>query len=332
MAIFESVLNWMPMSRGLSLLAAFLLGGACVFGLMLWQQSTPAATQSMCGVSLRDTDSQYEHIAPLLACSVSTRADSGEFEDLKNTFTEIVDQAVDQKQAQAVSVYYRELTGGHWTAVNLQDTYTPASLMKVPIMMAYLKRAESEPQLLQAIINVKVDPTPGQQQDIPPAEGVEVGKSYTVEELLRLMIVFSDNRAMSVLMNYLDTDLLDDIFHDLGIPTPSDQPVDYAVDPRLYSRFFRILYNATFLSDEMSEYALHLLTQAVYSDGLLAGNLPKTIQVAHKFGEVETVLHDGTQGHELHECGIVYTDSPYLLCVMTRGGLRLASCHRLLRG
>jgi hypothetical protein len=44
--------------------------------------------------------------------------------------------------------------------------------------------------------------------------------------------------------------------------------------------------------------------------------LPKSLAVAHKFGERE--LPNGIK--QLHDCGIVYLPKhPYLLCIMTRG-------------
>ncbi|MHB8709527.1 MAG: serine hydrolase, partial [Desulfuromonadales bacterium] len=50
-------------------------------------------------------------------------------------------------------------------------------------------------------------------------------------------------------------------------------------------------------------------------DGLTAG-LPKSIEVAHKFGE----RGDLAGAMQLHDCGVIYhPDTPYLLCVMTRG-------------
>jgi hypothetical protein len=53
--------------------------------------------------------------------------------------------------------------------------------------------------------------------------------------------------------------------------------------------------------------------------GLIA-ELPKSIRVAHKYGE-RGVYQDGVLiGIELHDCGIVYApENPYYLCVMTRG-------------
>jgi hypothetical protein len=81
-----------------------------------------------------------------------------------------------------------------------------------------------------------------------------------------------------------------------------------------YASFFRILYNASYLSKDSSQKALSLLSEVDFTDGL-RGGVPKDVPVANKFGERQV----GTT-QQLHDCGIVYlTDHPYLLCIMSRG-------------
>src|SRR5690606_549510 len=83
-----------------------------------------------------------------------------------------------------------------------------------------------------------------------------------------------------------------------------------------YSAFFRILYNATYLSKEMSEKALSIMARSDFDIGITAG-VPNNIHVSNKFGERGFVNHYEKQ---FHDCGIVYyPGSPYLLCVMTKG-------------
>ena len=83
-----------------------------------------------------------------------------------------------------------------------------------------------------------------------------------------------------------------------------------------YSRFFRVLFNASYLNSQLSEKALGYLAETDFKDGLLLA-VPSLVQVAHKFGEYS----DGEEySKQLHECGIVYyPDHPYLLCIMTKG-------------
>jgi beta-lactamase class A len=76
-----------------------------------------------------------------------------------------------------------------------------------------------------------------------------------------------------------------------------------------------VLYYSTYLNKDYSEKALELLSNTEFTQGLVAP-LPRSVTVAHKFGE--RALPDGT--NQLHDCGIVYYPGhPYLLCIMTKG-------------
>ncbi len=269
------------------------------------------------GTSLRDTDTPYTFVKPLLACDVGGTLESTTLTGLKNILTGIVDEAKNNGTVEEASVYVRLLDSGEWTAVNIDANYAPASLMKVPVLIAYLHQSEYDPDLLTRTITVAEDPAPGTAQDITPSASVEVGKTYTVEELLHLMVAYSDNRALNVLMQHVDITTLEEVLEDLGVPFPEDMG-GYTINPRLYSRFFRVLYNATYLWPAKSEDALALLAKSDFDAGLVRG-VHTGPKVAHKFGEAQALLADGTEGHELHDCGIVYTDSPYTICVMTRG-------------
>jgi beta-lactamase class A len=129
------------------------------------------------------------------------------------------------------------------------------------------------------------------------------------------MIVGSDNVALRLLEDNIDNQKIDQVTLDLGITTATvATPTDF-MDVAEYSTLFRVLYYSTYLNKDYSEKALELLSKAEFKQGLV-DSLPKNITVAHKFGERE--VGDGT--HQLHDCGIVYyPNSPYLLCVMTKG-------------
>ena len=84
-----------------------------------------------------------------------------------------------------------------------------------------------------------------------------------------------------------------------------------------------MLYNGTYLTKEMSEKALELLSKVDFTGGIRSG-LPSDMVVAQKFGERDISTTSGVARagdiKELHDCGIVYfPDHPYLLCVMTSG-------------
>ncbi len=214
-----------------------------------------------------------------------------------------------------VAVYLRHLFDGGSLGINVNEKFTPASLLKVPDMITLFKIADSDPSILTK--KVTYDKIYDSSKPFFNSNTTLVlGQAYTVDDLIIRMIKYSDNEAMYLLRVQFDKTLFDQLYTDLQIPPPNDAVSDDFMTVRTYASFFRILYNASYLSPAMSEKALSLLSQITFDKGIVAG-VPKNISVAHKFGER---VYTDNQEHQLHDCGIVYhpTD-PYLLCVMTRG-------------
>lgn len=133
------------------------------------------------------------------------------------------------------------------------------------------------------------------------------------------MLIDSDNGAKDLLYSIVDKKVFSEIFRLLGVTEPSNV-LEYQLSPKDYALFFRMLYGGTYLTGEDSERLLEILTRVKFKDGLVAG-VPDGITVAHKFGTFTLTDSAGSKiGIELHDCGVVYhQESPYILCVMTKG-------------
>jgi beta-lactamase class A len=215
-----------------------------------------------------------------------------------------------------VGIYFRDLNNGPAFGINESEPFIPASLMKVPIMMAWFAASEEEPELLDKniVFTKKYSlATPGVQH-IPPQEEIVPGMTYTARELIRRSIVYSDNQAVTRLIEELPPRHVRDLFAILDIPDGVLNGPDGRLSVKEYASFFRVLFNSSYLDRNLSESALKLLSETQFNRGLVAG-VPTGVLVAHKFGEAgdESV-------HQIHDCGIVYYPGhPYLICVMTRG-------------
>lgn len=227
-----------------------------------------------------------------------------------------VQKKIDSGQVRNISVYYRDLHDGPWFGINLKTVFNPASMMKVPVMIAWLKRAERDPQVMKRIFTYDGKQDMSVMQDILPQHTLTPGRRYTVEELLSFMIKYSDNNATALLYNAMSAEELNAVLDGMDINNQPDGE-NNSITVHGYSGFFRILYNAAFLNREMSEKALELLSQQDFPQGMIAG-VPKGITVASKFGEQGQIMKsDDTQ---LHEFGIVYHPThPYILGIMTQG-------------
>lgn len=256
----------------------------------------------------------YKYIAPLLAYDVDDSGSYTESNGLQDKFNTIINDAKNSGKATDVSVYYRGPSGA-WVGINETEEYNPASLFKVPIMIAYFKQAETDPSVLSQEIKFDNPKDQSPPQAIPPSGKIVFGQTYTIEQLIEYMIEYSDNSAANILADRIalnQQDSYTEMLSELGLPADTSQ-----ISAKTYSLFLRILRNATYLNSEMSEKALGIMTQSDFKQGLSAG-VPTNTDIAQKFGEFGT-MQGGQQIEELHNCGIIYAPKIYLLCVMTKG-------------
>jgi beta-lactamase class A len=215
------------------------------------------------------------------------------------------------------SVYFRDLNAGRWVGAKENEQFRPASLFKLPLLIAYYKSADRDPSVLEAKIlledSVKTDPA-------EITSPLVRGKLYTAAELLDAMIIYSDNDALNALLTRVNGDILNNVFDDLGLKEPEgDSAREYTISPSDYSLFLRVLFNGTYLSRERSEAALALLSKATYKKAIVAG-VPEDIRVSHKYGEHGIYENNELVGYGLSDCGIVYAESsPFIACVFTEG-------------
>lgn len=260
----------------------------------------------------------FRYINPLLECEIAGEAmENNELMPFRPEVEKAVAVVINKKWADDISVYFRELNNGPWFSVGPMETYAPASLMKVPLMVAILKEADADPSFLKKQIRFDSDIDYSSVQVFKPLKTLRRGDSYSVAELLHRMIAYSDNNSSMLLEQTANVELLRRTYHDLDIRSPYVPKAEDYISVNNYSSIFRILFNASYLSKQMSEKALGYLAESDFKQGLVGG-LPQGVAVAHKFGEWES--GDNKEIKELHDCGIVYyPNHPYLLCVMTKG-------------
>ncbi len=299
----------------LALAAIALTAGATYFLTSSYYQGLFA------GIKLvRETDTPYKYISPLLNVTLPKEVSGNQFAPLVNK-VKAAAQAQPQDSLIRYSFYFRDLTNNLWTGINENDAYDPASMLKVVAAIAAYRQKEdhpgffdTQPTYTQALAQANAE------FPYAPKVILKVGQSYSVPFLIQSMLSDSDNAAKDLLLSSIDQPELNDIYTDLSVPAPdANDSQGYKISALDYSRFFRVLYNGTYISHEDSNQLLTYLTQSTFTHGIAAG-VSSSTPVAHKFGE--HVNGDGSiaTSIELHDCGIVYYPSrPYFLCIMTEG-------------
>lgn len=262
-------------------------------------------------------EGQRNYINPLLACDVAEDVISNpELVPFKEKIELFLNNRMDKRWATKVGVYYRELNDGYWFSIGDSEKFIPASMRKVPLMIALLKQADSDKNLLERMVTFDLSNDYNLSQNIKPSQTLVFGNKYSIRDLIYRMIVYSDNNAFTFLTKVVDPSQLDKAYSGLRLQTPRNTKDDEFLTVQTYASFFRILYNSSYLSREASQWALDTLSKVEFRTGLVAG-VPQSVIVSHKFGEKS----DATEGTiQLHDCGIVYyPNHPYLLCVMSKG-------------
>ncbi len=203
-------------------------------------------------------------------------------------------------------IFLQDIKTGAWLGINEREGFFPASLLKVPIMLAILKKVDRNEITLEDTIILE-------ESDIDQNAGdlyeIGVGAELTVWDLIKAMILSSDNTAKNALKRQLTEAELNAVFTHVGIPNPYLPENDQTVTPRGYTRLLKSIYYASFLSPELSEKAMDIMTDTEM-ENLISARIPSEVQVAHKFSE----RPDG-----LGDCGIIYhPKNPYLICILTK--------------
>ncbi|MDO8583221.1 MAG: serine hydrolase, partial [bacterium] len=257
----------------------------------------------------------FQYISPLLYCESASDENNDFTKKLSTELQKYIIEKQDSNLAQNISVYFNFLKTGDWISINESEKYTPASLLKVPTMIAYYNQTRIDPNALSREIKFEGG-NDNDMENIKPTQELEQGKSYTIDSLIDRMIAQSDNNAKNLLAANINAEEFYKIFDEIGIGRLNYEETENFMNVKKFASFFRILYNASYLNRRMSEKALNLLTKVKFNQGISAG-VPQGTEIAHKFGERSYGLTDIKQ---LHDCGIVYAPNhPYILCVMTRG-------------
>jgi beta-lactamase class A len=144
-------------------------------------------------------------------------------------------------------------------------------------------------------------------------------KTFTIEELVKIMLEKSDNTAANAIYKILNRigveSPLDDVYNFMGWEfNEFGKKPDYEkIHLKILSNMFLTLYNAEYVSVEHSNKILKYLTNTPFDDKIVAG-LPEYVPVSHKIGVA-------TNNETFSDCGIVYAPSRnYLLCLGSNGG------------
>ena len=216
-----------------------------------------------------------------------------------------------------IAVVIKDLDTGWQIETNRDKEIPAASLVKIPIMMAYFAASEEGKIKFSDTIELKQsDKTDGSGS----LKNACSGSSCKIEDLITLMITRSDNTAANVLINKFGLDELNRYLVKFGLKRTNlaRKMMDFKLRKEGVENYttagdmaylLEELYRGRFINKNVSKRCLELLSEQKINDRI-PKKLPADIIVAHKTGLEKGVCHD---------VGIVYTPKGnFLICILTK--------------
>ena len=235
-----------------------------------------------------------------------------------------------------IGVLFEDLTTGEGFTVlkgQDEDVFESASVIKLWIMSCAYEMAEQGRLDLDSTVILKEDdmvPGPGVPdyhsddaeghltEDMFPESGMlnylHAGTELTVRDLIRLMILISDNTACNIMIDLLGMDNINCHIAGLGCTRTILNRRLFDTGPEVRGKenmfslsetadFFRKMYKGELVSPEASREMCALLQNQQYTY-----KMPffiRQIPIAHKTGEDTGIEND---------VGIVFSDKPFIFC------------------
>ena len=210
-------------------------------------------------------------------------------------------------------VYVKSLATGETFARGADQPVVAASVIKIPVMIEAF-RAQEAGELrfdeLHALADAERMPSCG------TLKAMHTGIGMTLLDLVRLMIIVSDNTATNILIRRLGIERINATLRELGCERTTlrrllfdreaaERGLENTITAREMGMLLEKLWRGEIVSPEASAAMMDILL-----DQRLNGKLPfylhaRDIRIAHKTGEDAGVTHD---------VGVIFGKEPLVVC------------------
>ena len=242
-----------------------------------------------------------------------------------------IETYIAQFPGKTIAVAVQDLETGTSIHINADESFHPASTMKVPVMMEVFHQTSQRLFSLSdqlKIVNSFTSIADGSKYSLDIIDDSEtslyarIGETESIQELTRLMIVRSSNLATNILIEKVGAKQTNNFLQELGIQgvTVARGVEDNAAfrlgmnnsaTARGLTHMLTLIAEGKVVSKEASQQMIEVMLGQGFNESLPA-LLPKSVRVAHK---------TGWTGEFYHDTGIVFPESrkPYAISILTHG-------------
>ncbi len=192
-------------------------------------------------------------------------------------------------------IFLVDLDSGSYLNFNGDTTFASASTIKVPILVAFFQAVDEGKVRLDQMLTLRAEDIvggSGEMQDETP------GKKYSALEVARKMIVVSDNTATNMMINLLGgTEVLNQHFATWGLRATvlnnklPDLEGTNTTSPKDLINIIAQIDRGNLVSVKSRDRIFQIMQQTK-NDSLLPKGLGEEAIIAHKTGNINTLLAD----------------------------------------
>lgn len=209
----------------------------------------------------------------------------------------------------------KSLSTGEEALYNENVVIPSASLIKVPIMAEILSQVKNRKLSLNQRIVVK------DEDKVPYSilSLLQTGNSYTLKDIITLMIIQSDNTATNLLIHIAGIENINNLLKSINVRSTvlqrkmmdfeaRRQGMDNYTTAADIARIIELIFKGVLVDQEYSNMMINIMKEQLYND-MVHMYIPDDIVVAHKTGSLHGIDHDA---------GIVYLDNcNYIFSILT---------------
>lgn len=223
----------------------------------------------------------------------------------------------------------KNLSTGKTFSYNEDVIFPSASIIKLLIMCEILRKVKIGRLKLDDKITINDDKKTHGDGFL---KYLEPGHSFSVKELVTIMIILSDNTAANILIDMAGINDINAFSAELGLKNTilKRKMMDFDAARKGKENltcakdictYFDLLYQGKIIDSFYSKLMIDILKKQ-HIDGRINLYLPQNITLAHKTGTLCNLEHDA---------GILYTaESDYIMCIFTKEGESNGKCREFI--
>lgn len=211
-----------------------------------------------------------------------------------------------------LGIYFKNLTTGEEIGYNENDSFGPASIIKLPILMHICQLVEEGALSMDEKLKCRNEDKLG---------GCGALRAFTDEPevsiatLCELMITISDNSATNLLIKRIGIKELNEAFIKMGLSVTkinrllfdaqaAARGIENEASPKEMALLLESVYKRKFVDEKTSAFVEELLLKQQINHKI-PGIIGSKVPIAHKTGEDDGISND---------IAIVYAPQPFILC------------------